>query len=174
MYQRILVPVDGSAASERGIHEAICLALAQDARVLFLHVLDEKPLLLEGMAQASLDEMLRGMRHAALDLLTKARQAAEKASVHCETLLREVSGGPIADMIVDQFDEMIDQCRDEPLCCPVSLHTFIVGHPFRLRPLRQAFKHCLEHPQKDLVWFTRPGEVADYCYGLPEGVLVAA
>ena len=102
MYQRILVPVDGSAASERGVHEAICLALAQDARLLFLHVLDEKPLLLEGMSQASLDEMLRSMRHAGLDLLTKARQAAEKASVHCETLLREVSGGPIADMIVDQ------------------------------------------------------------------------
>ena len=102
MYQRILVPVDGSAASERGVHEAISLALAQDARLLFLHVLDEKPLLLEGMSQGSLDEMLRSMRHAGLDLLTKAMQAAEKAPVHCETLLREVSGGPIADMIVNQ------------------------------------------------------------------------
>jgi hypothetical protein len=77
-------------------------------------------------------------------------------------------------MIVDQFDEMIDQCGEQPLCLPVSLHTFIVGQPFRLRPLRRAFRHCLEHPKRDLVWFTRPGDVADFCYKLPPGVLVAA
>ena len=87
---------------------------------------------------------------------------------------RNFTARDFADMIVDQFDEMIDQCNEQPLCFPISLHTFIVGQPFRLRALRQAFGHCLGHPKKELVWFTRPGEVADYCYGLPEGVLVAA
>lgn len=102
MYQRILVPIDGSAASERGLQEAVSLALTQNARLLFLHVLDDYPLLQQVTSQATLDAMLKGMRHAGLDMLAKAKQRAEDATVHCETLMREVSGKPVADMIVDQ------------------------------------------------------------------------
>ena len=87
---------------------------------------------------------------------------------------RNYTARDFADMVVEQFDEMIDQCSEQPLCCPIALHTFIMGQPFRLRSLRRALKHCLDHPRKELVWFTRPGEVADYCYGLGEGVLVSA
>jgi hypothetical protein len=87
---------------------------------------------------------------------------------------RNFTARDFADMIVEQFDEMVDQCIKQPLCCPIALHTFIMGQPFRLRSLRRAFEHCLGHPKRDLVWFTRPGEVADHCYGLPAGVLVSA
>lgn len=102
MYQRILVPVDGSPAADRGVQEAIRLAGALKARLLFLHVLDDYPMLQEMTAQGSLDAMLRDLRHAGLDVLTKARQAAEQASVHCETVLREVAGRRVADVIIDQ------------------------------------------------------------------------
>ena len=102
MYQRILVPVDGSGAAERGVQEAIGLARTQQARLLFLHVLDDYPMLLQVTSQASLDEMLKSLRHSGLDVLANARHAAEQASVHCETLLREVTGKRVADIIVDQ------------------------------------------------------------------------
>ena len=105
MYQRILVPVDGSSAADRGVQEAIRLAGALNARLLFLHVLDDYPMLQEVTTQGSLDAMLRDLRHAGLDVLAKARQAAEQASVHCETVLREVAGRRVADVIVDQVGQ---------------------------------------------------------------------
>jgi len=41
MYERILVPVDGSATSRRGLQEAIALAKLTHARLRLLHVVDE-------------------------------------------------------------------------------------------------------------------------------------
>jgi hypothetical protein len=74
-------------------------------------------------------------------------------------------------MIVNQFDEMIDQCARHPLVMNVSIHPNIFGQPFRLRQLRQALKHCVQSAHQDKVWLARPGEIADYCYSLPPGVI---
>jgi nucleotide-binding universal stress UspA family protein len=41
MYARILVPIDGSATSMRGLTEAIKLATALQARVRVVHVINE-------------------------------------------------------------------------------------------------------------------------------------
>ena len=74
-------------------------------------------------------------------------------------------------MLVEQFDEMVEQCIPQPLVMNVSVHPYVFGQPFRLRGLRRALKHCLAHPQRDRVWWTRPGEVADFCYDLPAGII---
>ena len=84
---------------------------------------------------------------------------------------RENSAQQFADMIVDQFDEMIEQCAAQPLVMTLSLHPFVVGQPFRLPALRKALKHCVEHPKRDRVWWTRPGEISDFCYALPPGTI---
>jgi len=89
-------------------------------------------------------------------------------------VFRQHTAREFADMIVDQFEEMLKQSDKQPLVCPIALHTFVVGQAFRLGPLRKALKHCVTHPQADKVWFTRPGEIADYCYNLPEGTVVSA
>jgi peptidoglycan/xylan/chitin deacetylase (PgdA/CDA1 family) len=89
-------------------------------------------------------------------------------------VFRQHTAREFADMIVDQFEEMLKQSDHQPLVCPIALHTFVVGQAFRLGPLRKALKHCVTHPQADKVWFTRPGEIADYCYSLPEGTIVSA
>jgi len=102
MYQRILVPVDGSPTAERGLREAIGLAAGQNTRLLFLHIVDDYTMLIEMSSAAGYDEMIRGLRQYGLDVLAKAKRAAEAASVHCETLLREVTGKRISDVIVDQ------------------------------------------------------------------------
>lgn len=102
MYQRILVPVDGSATAERGLREALKLATGQNTRLLFLHVVDDYTTLSEMTSASGYDEMLRSLRQFGLDTLAKAKHEADAASVHCETLLREVTGKRVADVIVEQ------------------------------------------------------------------------
>ena len=84
---------------------------------------------------------------------------------------RDHSGREFADMIVDQFEELLEQSDRQPLVFALALHGFIVGQPFRLRPLRQAIKHCVTHKRSDQVWFTRAGEIATYCSTLPKGLI---
>ncbi|HEX4329410.1 MAG TPA: polysaccharide deacetylase family protein [Burkholderiales bacterium] len=84
---------------------------------------------------------------------------------------RDHTGREFADMIVDQFEEMLEECVVRPLVCPLSLHGFIVGQPFRFRPLKQAIAHCVNHKHADRVWFTRAGDIADYCMKMAPGVI---
>ena len=53
----------------------------------------------------------------------------------------------------------------------ISIHPYVCGQPFRLRRLRAALKHCVEHTFNDRLWFCRPGDIADYCYTLPPGTM---
>ena len=71
---------------------------------------------------------------------------------------RQVAAADFADMIVDQFNEMLPAAAETPLVMSVILHAFISGQPFRLRSLRRALKHIAAHA--DAVWFTQPGEIA--------------
>ena len=84
---------------------------------------------------------------------------------------RDHTGREFADMIVDQFEELLEQSERQPLVFALALHGFIVGQPFRLRPLRQAIKHCVEHKHNGRVWYTRAGDIAKYCFSLPKGVI---
>jgi allantoinase len=84
---------------------------------------------------------------------------------------RQHTGREFADMIVDQFDEMIERCRERPLVYCLSLHPYVCGQPYRVRALRDAFKHITTHKLVDRVWFTRGDELADYCHSLPDGVI---
>lgn len=71
---------------------------------------------------------------------------------------RRVGAAEFADMIVDQFDEMLAQSRDQSLVLGIALHPYIVGQPFRLRQLRRAFEHiAAKRPE---VWHTTAGAIA--------------
>ncbi|MEM0955459.1 MAG: polysaccharide deacetylase family protein [Pseudomonadota bacterium] len=74
-------------------------------------------------------------------------------------------------MIIDQFEELLRQSEKQPLVCAVSLHTPIVGQPFRLAQLRRALEHICSHADAEQVWFTQPGKIADHIAGLPAGVV---
>lgn len=71
---------------------------------------------------------------------------------------RRVSATEFADMIVDQFDEMREQARVQPLVMGISLHAMIAGQPFRLRQLRRALAHIAT--QRESVWLTTAGQIA--------------
>jgi len=87
---------------------------------------------------------------------------------------RDHTGREFAEMIIDQFDEMVEQSARQPLVLGLSLHGYIVGQPFRLRPLRRALEHCVHHPLRDRVWYTRVREIAEYCVTLPPGTLLGS
>jgi allantoinase len=84
---------------------------------------------------------------------------------------RRSGAAEFADMIVDQFDEMIEQCERHPLVMNVSVHPYVFGQPFRLRRLRAALRHCIAHPKAPAVWFTRPRDIARFCERLEPGII---
>ncbi len=79
------------------------------------------------------------------------------------------TGAEFADMLVDAFDEMLEQSRAQPLVCPISLHPFVVGRPYRIRPLRRALEHIASH--RNQVWLTRPRDICAHVESLPEGIV---
>lgn len=83
--------------------------------------------------------------------------------------VRRQGASEFADMIVDQFDEMRRQARDQPLVMGIALHPYIVGQPFRLRPLRCALRHVAT--AGDAIWRTRAGEIAAHVAALPKGTV---
>ncbi|MBN3803932.1 polysaccharide deacetylase family protein [Paraburkholderia sp. Ac-20336] len=89
-----------------------------------------------------------------------------------QVLVRHHSAEEFERMIVDQFEEMLEQSEEHPLVCGVALHTMIVGQPYRLRAIKRALKYIVNHANRDKVWFTRPGEIYDHVARLPSGVVV--
>jgi peptidoglycan/xylan/chitin deacetylase (PgdA/CDA1 family) len=74
---------------------------------------------------------------------------------------RKDSAAQFADMIVDNFDEMLEQSAAQPLVMGIALHPYLVGQPYRLRHLRRALRHICAH--RDRIWLTHAGAIHDYC-----------
>ena len=62
-------------------------------------------------------------------------------------------------MVIDNLDEMVEQSEQQPLVCGITVHSFIVGQPFRLRHFRAAVSHLVGLPE---VWVTTPGRIAGH------------
>ena len=105
MYQRILVPLDGSETAEHGFREALALAADQKATLFVLHVVADFALLLEMSDAYNFEDMRKSLREYGLEVLAKARVAAQNASVHAESLMREVEGERIGEVIVRQAEQ---------------------------------------------------------------------
>ena len=88
-----------------------------------------------------------------------------------QILVRHHTAEDFATMIVHQFEEMLHQSSRQPLVLGIALHTMIFGQPYRLYALRKALQHILNHPERDKVWITRPGEIYDHVCALPEGTI---
>jgi peptidoglycan/xylan/chitin deacetylase (PgdA/CDA1 family) len=63
-----------------------------------------------------------------------------------------------AGTLLDALDESLRLARRWPLTFNLSLHPFLVGHPFRLRHLRRVLARLAA--LGDAIWLTRPGEIA--------------
>src|SRR3954447_8319892 len=77
---------------------------------------------------------------------------------------RKDSAEQFADMIVDNFDEMLEQATDAPLVMGIALHPYLVGQPYRLRHLRRALRHVAGH--RGRISITTAGAIASHVTAL--------
>lgn len=77
-------------------------------------------------------------------------------------IARQMDGKDFARMIIDNFDEMLEQSRQQPLVMGIALHPYLVGQPYRLRHLRSALAHLCSARDRNDVWFATPGAICDY------------
>ncbi|HLY97280.1 MAG: universal stress protein [Sideroxydans sp.] len=99
MYQRILVPIDGSDTSERALREAIKLA-NRAARLRLVYVLEEIYLLdAEGYAYIDYAALQTAVRNTGERTLALAAEKARRSGAEVETVLLEAKGERIASVI---------------------------------------------------------------------------
>jgi len=98
MYQRILVPIDGSETSDKALQEALKLIGAQPANLLLLHVVEDMQFLdAEGYVNyAELREVTRKIGERSL---AKAKEIVKHADITVETSLLDANGERIANVI---------------------------------------------------------------------------
>jgi len=75
-------------------------------------------------------------------------------------ITRKVSAEQFSRMIIDNFDEMLEQSQSQPLVMGIALHAYIVGQPFRLRHLRNALRHIAAH--RSQIWLATSGDIATH------------
>lgn len=102
MYGKILVPIDGSETSMRGLEEAIKVAKALGAKIRVLHVVNE--LILDGGYSPGTyaNDLFRSLREVGSGLLMQAEKLVRQHGVDVETEMLESIGAPAADFIVAQ------------------------------------------------------------------------
>lgn len=101
MYQHILVPVDGSATSERAIEEALRLGQQQGAQLEFVHVLADIRLM-EANSYINYAEMKETMKNSGRKILAKAQTVVQEAGIAADTKLLEANGDRIANVIIEE------------------------------------------------------------------------
>lgn len=74
-------------------------------------------------------------------------------------VVRRMTAENFADLIIDQFDEMLEQASGTALVCSVSLHPHVSGQAHRLRHLRRALNHVSSH--RAHIWAARACDIAD-------------
>jgi hypothetical protein len=87
-----------------------------------------------------------------------------------QIVARKREGADFADMIVDAFDVMIEECARRPLVMGVALHPYLVGWPHRFKHLEHALHHIVRGAD-ERVWLTTSGAIAAHAAALPPGTV---
>jgi nucleotide-binding universal stress UspA family protein len=103
MYQRILVPVDGSPTSLQGLDEAIQLARLTGGAIRLLYVVDELMFVTSIQEYSAYSaDLARLLKDAGADILRTSAERATAAGATVDTLLVDSVSGRVADVIVEQ------------------------------------------------------------------------
>jgi nucleotide-binding universal stress UspA family protein len=104
MYQRILVPVDGSATSDAGLAQAINLARLTGASLRLLHVVDGVTSLMTGEGYVSGD-VFAILKQAGQSVLDEARMKVDAAGIPVDTALFDDLSHRLSDRVAEQVKE---------------------------------------------------------------------
>jgi len=106
MYKRILVPVDGSAASAQGLAEAIDLASHLQARIRLVHVVEPWVMVTPETTPISMHEIAESIRSVGSALLKECEEKVAKAGVAVDSELIETLGASAGECIVKKAKEV--------------------------------------------------------------------
>ena len=106
MYTRILVPVDGSAASARGLDEAIELARHLKARMRLVHVVEPWVMVSPETTAATLHQVAENIRSGGADLLKKCENKVANMGIKVDAELIETFGDSAGECIVKKAKEV--------------------------------------------------------------------
>ena len=105
MFRNILVAVDGSVTSNRGLRAALALAKDQKATLHVVHVIDQAPIAM-GLGGAYyvppeyVESLVSALRQAGVGLLRKVEAAAAKQGQKVETAIIDDLGPSVAHAIL--------------------------------------------------------------------------
>lgn len=103
MYQRILVPIDGSRTSLKGLGEAIRLAKLAGGALRLIHVVDELKYVTGFETGAAYNEdLVPLMEEAGRQVLELGRKTAQRDGIEAETVLFTTLAGRVSDLVVEQ------------------------------------------------------------------------
>ena len=102
MYQKILVAVDGSATSQRGLEEAIKVAKGTGGELLLVHIVNEAVSVPDYVPSAYYEPLFAALRESGMKVLDQAVATVQRVAVRCERKLVETVGGRVADEVVKQ------------------------------------------------------------------------
>ena len=102
MYDRILVSVDGSPTSDKGLTEAIALARLTGGRIKLLHVF-EPPFLAIGSESALMrgEDIYNVARDAGEHVLARASAQVNASGVEAAQVLLESEGRRLCDLVTE-------------------------------------------------------------------------
>ena len=106
MYQRILVPVDGSDTANKALVAALQIARESAGRVRLVHVVEELAYL-TGYEQYGgySGELVSAMREAGNKVLDDALSIARSAGVQADSRLYDKLGERLAEVVADAADD---------------------------------------------------------------------
>jgi allantoinase len=78
-------------------------------------------------------------------------------------IARQMGAAQFADLIIANYQEMLEQAEHQPLVMGIALHPYIVGQPHRLRELRRALAHIASEGR---AWLTTPAAILDHITAL--------
>ena len=102
MYGRILVPVDGSETSTRGLDEAIKIAKVHGSQLLLVHIVNEFVLDVTYGATFVSQNLIDSLIELGRSVLDEAESAAKREGIKVESALIQSVGGVAADLILNQ------------------------------------------------------------------------
>jgi len=102
MYARILVPVDGSGTSERGLEEAIALARRLGSSLHVLNVADAREPGAEASTYAPSSQLVEDWQIAGERLVPEAVARARSQGVSAQGVVRHDTTQRVCDLIVQE------------------------------------------------------------------------
>ena len=102
MYERILVPIDGSPTADLGCREAIQIARGLGSALHFLNVVDPRLLFAEVSSKVGPQEVLDIWRVGGERLVAQAVARAEAAGVSADAAVRCDPGMRVCDEILEE------------------------------------------------------------------------